>query len=49
MEAVAESGFRKLRGLPSGVSISMPTAALWQPMSHQTPPPCFLGSQNQGS
>ena len=29
--------------------MASPTATLWQPMSHQTPPPWRVGSQNQAS
>ena len=49
MSAFTSCGCRKVSGLPAGVSTCHPTAMLWQPMSHSTPPPCCVGSQNQPS
>ena len=44
-----DTGLRKSAGLPIGFSTCQHTAMLWQPMSDSTPPPCLVGSQNQGS
>ena len=42
------AGVSLFGGFPTGVKTSQPTAMLWQPISDNTPPPCCVGSQNQG-